>query len=95
MDHLSADEIAVCNLGSINMLNHVTDGKLDLEKLEETINTAVRMLDNVIDINFYPTPEAKNANARHRPVGMGLMGFQDALSACGIGYASEGRAWYL
>ena len=85
----SADEIAVCNLGSINMLNHVTDGKLDLEKLEETINTAVRMLDNVIDINFYPTPEAKNANARHRPVGMGLMGFQDALSACGIGYASE------
>ncbi|MCL4130023.1 UNVERIFIED_CONTAM: hypothetical protein GTU68_061328 [Idotea baltica] len=85
----SADEIAVCNLGSINMLNHVTDGKLDLEKLEETINVAVRMLDNVIDINFYPTPEAKNANARHRPVGMGLMGFQDALSACGISYSSE------
>jgi ribonucleoside-diphosphate reductase alpha chain len=85
----SADEIAVCNLGSINMLNHITDGKLDLEKLEETINVAVRMLDNVIDINFYPTPEAKNANGRHRPVGMGLMGFQDALSACGISYASE------
>lgn len=85
----SADEIAVCNLGSINMLNHVTDGKLDLEKLEETITTAVRMLDNVIDINFYPTPEAKNANQRHRPVGLGLMGFQDALSACGIAYASE------
>ena len=85
----SAEETAVCNLGSINMLNHVTDGKLDLEKLEETINTAVRMLDNVIDINFYPTPEAKNSNQRHRPVGMGMMGFQDALSACGIGYASE------
>ena len=85
----SAEETAVCNLGSINMLNHVTDGKLDLEKLEETINTAVRMLDNVIDINFYPTPEAKNANQRHRPVGLGMMGFQDALSACGIGYASE------
>ena len=85
----SADEIAVCNLGSINMLNHVTDGKLDLEKLEETINTAVRMLDNVIDINFYPAPEAKNANHRHRPVGLGLMGFQDALSACGISYASK------
>jgi ribonucleoside-diphosphate reductase alpha chain len=84
----SADEIAVCNLGSINLLNHVTDGKLDLEKLEETINTAVRMLDNVVDINFYPTPEAKNANQRHRPVGLGLMGFQDALSACGISYAS-------
>ena len=85
----SADEIAVCNLGSINMLKHVTDGKLDLEKLEETINTAVRMLDNVIDINFYPAPEAKNANHRHRPVGLGLMGFQDALSACGISYASK------
>ncbi len=85
----SADEIAVCNLGSINMLNHVTGGKLDLEKLEETVNTAVRMLDNVIDINFYPTPEAKNANQRHRPIGLGLMGFQDALSACGISYASE------
>ena len=85
----SADETAVCNLGSINMLNHVTDGKLDLEKLEETVNTAVRMLDNVIDINFYPTPESKNANQRHRPVGLGLMGFQDALSACGISYASD------
>ena len=85
----SADETAVCNLGSINMLNHVTDGKLDHEKLEETINTAVRMLDNVIDINFYPTDEAKNANQRHRPVGLGMMGFQDALSACGISYASE------
>lgn len=85
----SADEIAVCNLGSINMLNHVVDGELDLEKLEETVNTAVRMLDNVIDINFYPTPEAKNANHRHRPVGLGMMGFQDALSASGISYASE------
>ena len=85
----SADETAVCNLGSINMLNHITDGALDLEKLEETINTAVRMLDNVIDINFYPTEEAKNANHRHRPVGLGLMGFQDALSACGISYASD------
>ena len=85
----SADETAVCNLGSINMLNHVKDGELDLEKLEETINTAVRMLDNVIDINFYPTPESKNANQRHRPVGLGLMGFQDALSACGISYASD------
>ncbi|MGY8747262.1 MAG: ribonucleoside-diphosphate reductase subunit alpha [Pirellulales bacterium] len=85
----SADETAVCNLGSINMLNHITDEKLDLEKLEATVNTAVRMLDNVIDINFYPTDEAKNANHRHRPVGLGLMGFQDALSACGISYASE------
>ena len=85
----SKDETAVCNLGSINLRNHITDGKLDHKKLEETINTAVRMLDNVIDINFYPTPEAKNANQRHRPVGLGLMGFQDALSTCGISYASE------
>jgi ribonucleoside-diphosphate reductase alpha chain len=85
----SADETAVCNLGSINMLNHVKGGQLDLEKLEETVRTAVRMLDNVIDINFYPTAEARNSNLRHRPVGMGLMGFQDALAACGISYASE------
>jgi ribonucleoside-diphosphate reductase alpha chain len=85
----SEEETAVCNLGSINLLNHVTAGKLDHAKLEETINTAVRMLDNVIDINFYPTEEAKNANDRHRPVGLGLMGFQDALAACGISYASQ------
>lgn len=85
----SRDEVAVCNLGSINMLNHVSNGKLDLKKLEATIRTAVRMLDNVIDINFYPTPEARNANSRHRPVGLGLMGFQDALAECGISYASD------
>ena len=85
----SKDETAVCNLGSINLLNHVADGKLDVEKLESTVNTAVRMLDNVIDINFYPTDEAKNANKRHRPVGLGLMGFQDAIAACGFSYASE------
>lgn len=84
----SQDETAVCNLGSINLLNHVRDGQLDLERLEETVNTAVRMLDNVIDINFYPTDEARNSNSRHRPVGLGLMGFQDALAACGISYAS-------
>ena len=85
----SKDETAVCNLGSINLRNHITDGRLDIERLEETVRTAVRMLDNVIDINFYPTPEARNANLRHRPVGLGLMGFQDALAACGIEYASE------
>ena len=84
----SGDETAVCNLGSINLLNHISNGELDLEKLEETVKTAVRMLDNVIDINFYPTDEAKNSNHRHRPVGLGLMGFQDVLSACGISYAS-------
>ena len=85
----SEKETAVCNLGSINMLKHCPNGKLDLEMLEETIRVAVRMLDNVIDINYYPTPEAKNSNQAHRPVGLGLMGFQDALAACGISYASE------
>ncbi|MEZ6093569.1 MAG: ribonucleoside-diphosphate reductase subunit alpha [Pirellulaceae bacterium] len=85
----SADEIAVCNLGSVNMLEHIREGALDLEMLQETVTTAVRMLDNVIDINYYPTPEAKNANSRHRPVGLGLMGFQDALARCGISYSSD------
>lgn len=85
----SEDETAVCNLGSINLLMHCKDGALDLEMLEETVGTAVRMLDNVIDINFYPTDEARNSNSRHRPVGLGLMGFQDAIASCGISYASE------
>ncbi|WP_144972488.1 ribonucleoside-diphosphate reductase subunit alpha [Bremerella volcania] len=85
----SKEETAVCNLGSINMVAHVKDGKLDHEKLRETVTTAVRMLDNVIDINYYPTAEAGNSNRKHRPVGMGLMGFQDALYALGVGYASE------
>ena len=89
MLNTSRDETAVCNLGSINLLNHITDGQLDLDKLEETVRTAVRMLDNVIDINYYPTEEARQANLRHRPVGLGLMGFQDALAACGISYASD------
>jgi ribonucleoside-diphosphate reductase alpha chain len=84
----SPTETAVCNLGSINMLAHIVDGQLDLPMLEETIRTAMRMLDNVIDINFYPTDEAKNSNAKHRPVGLGLMGFQDALAALNISYAS-------
>jgi ribonucleoside-diphosphate reductase alpha chain len=85
----SAEEIAVCNLGSINLLQHIADGKLDLAKLERTINTAVRMLDNVIDINYYAVPQARQSNLRHRPVGMGLMGFQDALYAQGIPYGSQ------
>ncbi len=85
----SADETAVCNLGSINLLRHVRDGQLDRELLADTVRTAVRMLDNVIDINYYPTAEARNANLRHRPVGLGLMGFQDALAACGLSYASQ------
>ena len=85
----SAEETAVCNLGSINLRKHIVNGELDLAMLEETVRTALRMLDNVIDINYYPTAEAKNANQKHRPVGLGLMGFQDALAAQGIGYASQ------
>ena len=75
----SEDETAVCNLGSINMAAHAVPEGVEYDKLAETIDTALRMLDNVIDINFYPTPEAKNSNQRHRPVGLGLMGFQDML----------------
>ena len=85
----SADETAVCNLGSIGLPLHVNENGLDLALLEKTVRTAMRMLDNVIDINYYPTPEARNANLRHRPVGMGLMGFQDALYKLKIGYASQ------
>ncbi|GAB5406425.1 MAG: ribonucleoside-diphosphate reductase subunit alpha [Aureliella sp.] len=85
----SEDETAVCNLGSVNLGRHIVEGKLDLELLRSTINTAMRMLDNVIDINYYPTPEAKNANLRHRPVGLGLMGYQDALSVLNIPVASD------
>lgn len=84
----SVDEVAVCNLASVNLAAHMTDGKLDEEKLAETVRTAMRMLDNVIDINYYPIPEAKNANLRHRPVGLGLMGFQDALYEMKMPYAS-------
>ncbi len=86
----SDDEIAVCNLGSISLENHVTaEGGLDLAKLEKTIRTAVRMLDNVIDINFYAVPQARKSNLKHRPVGLGIMGFQDALYVQKIPYASE------
>ncbi|MBT3604548.1 MAG: ribonucleoside-diphosphate reductase subunit alpha [Candidatus Latescibacteria bacterium] len=86
----SRDETAVCNLGSVNMLAHVKDGGLDRELLEDTIFTALRMLDNVIDINFYPTDEAATSNKRHRPVGLGLMGFQDALYKLRLPYDSDG-----
>jgi ribonucleoside-diphosphate reductase alpha chain len=85
----SADETAVCNLGSINLAAHCTENGLDGELLARTIRTAMRMLDNVIDINFYPTPEARNANLKHRPVGLGVMGFQDALYKLRIPYASD------
>lgn len=83
------DEIAVCNLGSINLVQHVQGGKLDREKLARTVKTAVRMLDNVIDINYYAVPQAKNSNLKHRPVGMGIMGFQDALYELGMAYGSD------
>jgi len=83
------DEIAVCNLGSINLAQHIVDGKLDEEKLKCTVKTAVRMLDNVIDINYYSVPSARASNMRHRPVGLGIMGFQDALYKMRIPYSSQ------
>jgi ribonucleoside-diphosphate reductase alpha chain len=85
----SADEIAVCNLGSINLAQHLKNGELDKEKLRKTIQIAIRMLDNVIDYNFYPVDKAQNSNLRHRPIGMGLMGFQDVLYQLRIPYASD------
>ena len=84
----SEDEIAVCNLGSVNLVNHVSEDGLDLEKLSKTVRTAVRMLDNVIDINYYSVPQARRSNMRHRPVGLGLMGFQDALYKQRFAYSS-------
>ena len=72
----STEETAVCNLGSVNLAAHLKDGQLDEELIAQTVRTAIRMLDNVIDINFYPTPEARNANMQHRPVGMGVMAFR-------------------
>ena len=83
------EEIAVCNLGSVNLSQHIVDGKIDQEKLANTIKTAVRMLDNVIDINYYSVPTARTSNMRHRPIGLGLMGFQDALYKMHIPYSSE------
>jgi len=85
----SDEEIAVCNLGSINLAEHVDENGLNLTKLEKTINTAMRMLDNVIDYNYYSVPQARRSNLRHRPVGMGIMGFQDALYKLRTAYASE------
>ena len=86
----SADkEIAVCNLGSVNLANHMKDGRLDEEKVKKTVSTAIRMLDNVININYYSVDTAKNSNYKHRPIGLGLMGFQDALYMQDIPYCSE------
>ena len=84
----SGDEIAVCNLGSINLVAHLTDQGLDFSKIKRTISTAMRMLDNVIDINYYAVDKARNSNLRHRPVGLGIMGFQDCLHKMRVAYAS-------
>ena len=85
----SQDEIAVCNLGSVNLTHHIKDGEMDGEKLERTITTAIRMLDNVIDINYYAVKAAETSNMKHRPIGIGIMGFQDALYMLKTPYASE------
>jgi len=85
----SADETAVCNLGSVNLSRHIADGAVDRERLARTVTTAIRMLDNVVDLNFYPTQEARNANMRHRPIGLGIMGVQDALYMMDLHFESE------
>ena len=85
----SADEIAVCNLGSVNLPQHMKGDGLDHVKLQKTIRTAMRMLDNVIDINYYAVEKARNSNMRHRPVGMGVMGHQDCLHMMRIPFASQ------
>jgi len=85
----AGQEVAVCNLGSVNLAQHIVDGRLDHAKLERTVRTAMRMLDNVIDYNYYSVPAARQSNLRHRPVGLGIMGYQDALLALRIPMASE------
>jgi ribonucleoside-diphosphate reductase alpha chain len=85
----SDSETAVCNLGSVNLVQHLKDGGVDHEKVKRTIQTAMRMLDNVIDINYYAVKKARDSNMRHRPVGLGVMGFQDALYELRIPYASQ------
>jgi ribonucleoside-diphosphate reductase alpha chain len=85
----SDTETAVCNLGSVNLRQHLTNGALDHDKLKRTISTAMRMLDNVIDINYYAVKKARDSNLRHRPVGLGVMAFQDSLYALRIPYASD------
>jgi ribonucleotide reductase alpha subunit len=87
--HTNDQEIAVCNLGSVNLAAHVGPDGIDHVKLQKTVSTAMRMLDNVIDYNFYNVPQARKSNLRHRPVGLGIMGFQDALYQLRISYASD------
>ncbi|MGB6002069.1 MAG: ribonucleoside-diphosphate reductase subunit alpha, partial [Thermoanaerobaculia bacterium] len=86
----SVDETAVCNLGSVDLARHIKNGGLDSERLAATVKTAIRMLDNVVDINYYPTPEARNSNLKHRAIGLGIMGFQDALYELDLPFESEG-----
>ncbi len=91
----SADEIAVCNLGSVNLVNHIDDeGTILVDKLRDTVTTAMRMLDNVIDINFYAVEAARTSNLRHRPVGLGIMGFHDALYKRGVAYDSKEAVFF-
>jgi ribonucleoside-diphosphate reductase alpha chain len=85
----SDTEIAVCNLGSVNLAQHLKDGVIDQAKLKQTVSTAMRMLDNVIDINYYAVKKARDSNLRHRPVGLGIMGFQDCLYQLRLPYASN------
>jgi ribonucleoside-diphosphate reductase alpha chain len=87
--NINEGEIAVCNLTSVNLPAHIENGKLNETKLKNTVMTAMRMLDNVVDINYYSVPQAKNANLKHRPVGLGIMGFQDSLYKMRIPYASQ------
>ncbi len=86
-----ADEIAVCNLGSVNMPAHLdaATGRVDMDKLRRTVSTAMRMLDNVIDLNYYSVNKARNSNFKHRPVGLGIMGYQDCLHKLRIAYGSQ------
>ncbi|MBK7503449.1 MAG: ribonucleoside-diphosphate reductase subunit alpha [Polaromonas sp.] len=85
----SDTETAVCNLGSVNLVQHLRDGQIDHDKLKKTVTTAMRMLDNVIDINYYAVKKARDSNMKHRPVGLGLMGFQDCLYEMRVPYASQ------
>lgn len=85
----STEETFVCNLGSINLSKMVVNGKIDFELLGHTVSDAIEMLDNVIDLNYYPSKESRKSNMRHRPIGLGVMGYAEALVQCGIDYESE------
>ena len=88
-EKIEIGETAVCNLGSVNLKNHLKDNELNRDLLASTIKTAIRLLDNVIDLNFYPTKEAENANMQHRPIGLGMMATHDVLQILDIQYDSD------